>query len=84
MKFTVVIVIVTLLAVVFGIFNRRWAIACTFFVLHVAIGSFILGCVSHWASGHQHAASSPYGSHASCNEGVINTSMMTEPKGSRG
>ncbi len=56
MKFTVAIVIVTLSAVVIGIFNRRWAIACAFFVLHIAIGSFIIGCMSHWAAEHQQVA----------------------------
>jgi hypothetical protein len=69
--------------VVIGIINRRWSIACTFFVLHVAVGSFIIGCMSHWASEHQHVAS-PYGSYAPGNEGGIHASMMTAPKGSRG
>jgi hypothetical protein len=32
-------------------------------VLHVAIGSFIIGCMSHLAAGHQHVAY-PSGSHA--------------------
>lgn len=83
MKFAVAIVIVTLSAVVFGIFNRRWAIACTFFVLHIAIGSFIIGCMSHWAAEHQHVAY-PSGSHASGIGRGIHASVMTSPKGIRG
>ena len=83
MKFAVAVVIVTFSAVVFGIFNRRWAIACTFFVLHVAIGSFIIGCMSHWASEHQHVAS-PSGSHAPGNGRGIHASVIAAPQGSRG
>ena len=74
MKFTVAIVIVTLSAVLIGIFNRRWAIACTFIVLHIAIGSFIIGCMLHWAAEHQHMAS-PSGSYAHGNEGGIHFTL---------
>jgi len=80
MKFTVAIVIVTLLAVVFGIFNRRWAIACTFFVLHIAIGSFIIGCMSHWSVEHQHVAYP----HASGYGRGIHASVMMASSGTRG
>jgi undecaprenyl pyrophosphate phosphatase UppP len=81
MKFTVAIVIVTLSAVVFGIFNRRWAIACTFFVLHIAVGSFIIGCILHWAAAeHQHVAY-PSVSHAPGKGTGIHASVMTAPKG---
>ena len=83
MKFTVAIVIVTLSVVVFGIFNRRWAIACTFLVLHIAIGSFIVGCMSHWAVERQHA-SYPSGLHAPGSDRGMHASVTTAPKGSCG
>jgi len=57
MKVTVALVLVSLSAVVIGVLNKRWAIACAFFVLHIAIGSFIIGCMSHWAEAHQRIAS---------------------------
>jgi hypothetical protein len=52
-------------------------------VLHIAIGSFIIGCMTHWAAEHQHVAC-PSGSHASGNGRGIHASVMTAPKGIRG
>ena len=54
---TTAIVVITFSAVVFGISNRRWAAACAFFVLHIALGGFIIGCMSYWASEHHRVAS---------------------------
>lgn len=34
-----------LAAVLFGVYNRRWAVACALFVLHIVIGGFIIGCM---------------------------------------
>jgi undecaprenyl pyrophosphate phosphatase UppP len=82
MKFAVAIVIVTLSAVVIGIFNRRWAIACAFFVLHIAVGSLIIGCMTHWATEHQHLAYAP-GSHAPGNGEGIHAAVTMAPTGSR-
>ena len=56
MKSSVTILVIMFTAVVLGIFNKRWAVACALFVLHIAIGSFIIGCVSHWASERQNVA----------------------------
>lgn len=83
MKFTIIVVIVAFSAVVFGIFNRRWAIACTFFVLHLAIGSFIIVCMTHWAAERQHM-SYPSGMHAPGNGGSIHVSVATVPRVCRG
>lgn len=83
MTFTVALVLVTFTAVVIGIFNRRWAILCAFFVLHIAIGSFIIGCMSHWAAEHREAES-PFGSYAHGNVWGIHASMMTAAKVSLG
>jgi hypothetical protein len=59
--FTILMIIFS--AVIFGIFNRRWSIACSIFVLHIAIAGFIIGCVAHWPSAHQRMAS-PSGQYA--------------------
>ena len=53
----VAVLLIMLMAVVFGIFKKRRAVACAMFVLHVAIGSFIYDCVSHWATEHPNMAS---------------------------
>ena len=57
MKCAVAVLAVSLSAVVLGIFNRRWAVPCALFVIHLAICIFILSCASHFASEHQHMAS---------------------------
>ncbi|GFE61198.1 hypothetical protein [Geobacter sp. AOG2] len=57
MKLIIATVVIVFTAVVFGIYNRRWATACAFFVLHIALGGFVIGCMSHWASEHRHVAS---------------------------
>ena len=56
MKLAIATVTIMFTAVVFGIFNRRCAVACALFVLHIALGSFIIGCMSHWVSEHQRVA----------------------------
>lgn len=80
MKFAIATVVITLTAVVFGIFNRRWAVACAFFVLHVALGGFIVGCMSHWASERHHVASPS----RLYDVGEKHASCLTAPKGVRG
>lgn len=63
MIYTITVLVIIFSAVVVGIFNRRWAVACAILVLHVAIAGFVMDCVSSWSSKHQRMAS-PTGSHA--------------------
>lgn len=77
------IFLITLSAVVFGFFNKRWAVACSLFVLHIAIGSFIIGCMSHLLSEHQQVAS-PYKTFVHGKYGGEHSSVMKALKGIRG
>lgn len=77
----IAIVAITLTAVVFGIFNRRWAAACAFFVLHIALGGLIVGCMTYWSSEHHRMASQSRLPHT---DGIKHASVIAVPKEIRG
>jgi len=57
MTSTVVLLVVMFVAVEFGIIYKKWAFACSMLVLHIAIGSVVVCCVSDWNSENQSIAS---------------------------
>ena len=53
MKFDIVLLVISLVAVVLGIRQRRWAVACALFVLHLALAGAIVDYISYRITTHQ-------------------------------
>lgn len=66
----VVILSISLAAVLVGFFNRRWARACALLVLHIAIASFVWGCVNYMTSKEHCVASRSRMPATACDDGA--------------
>lgn len=53
MNYKIFLLAAACLAALFGMFNKRWAVACSIVVMLSAIGIFTADGLSHWAAEHR-------------------------------